>query len=586
MFRKTSNGVSGENKPRRNRGCLWTIIICLVAYVGLSFLFGLMLGSLGSSNATLEDNTVYVLKMEGEVVEQGSEDDPFAGLFGEMPYYSQPQEVGLDVLKRNITFAKEDKRVKAILLRGGNFQIGQASAKALRDALLDFKSSGKAVYAYADTYTQTNYYIASVADRLMLNPIGEIDWKGLSAQKMYYKRLLDKIGVDMQVIKVGTFKSAVEPFILTSMSEADKEQTRLYINDIWKVMSEGVAQSRGLTVEQLNNYADLYIGLCDAGDYLKMNLVDTLVYADRLDTLLETLTGIDDLNTITTSELATVKRTEHKAKDKVAILYAEGEINDEGKDGIIGKKMVKELKDISKDDDVKALVFRVNSPGGSAFASEQIWHAVQIVKESGKKVVVSMGDYAASGGYYISCGADYIYAEPNTITGSIGIFGLIPSYGKLLKNVGLDIDGISTHRHSGLSYDIVYRGMNEEQRGMMQKMVERGYDLFTSRCAEGRGKTQDEIKAIAEGRVWTGKTALEIGLVDELGGIDEALLKAVDMAELTDYEVVYYPEKKDFLTELLEQLENTTPEEKLVAKMRRLCEQPRVMTLFNAPVIE
>jgi protease-4 len=577
-----------DGKPRRSHGCLWTIIVFIVIYMLTSVVMGYMFGQFMTPSATLEDNTVYVLRLEGTLVEQGQEDNPFAPLMEQMPagYGNMQTVVGLDDLKRNILLAKENNKVRGILLRGGSMQMGQASAKALREVLLDFKESGKFLVAYSDSYSQTNYYVASVADKILLNPVGGVDWGGLSAQKMYFKRVLDKIGVEMQIIKVGTFKSAVEPYFRTSMSEADREQTMLYVQGVWDVMKAGVAESRGMEVSALEAMADRFMGLQPVEELVKCGLVDSLVYSDQVDSVLCTLVGDKDYSTISTSEMSLVKRTEHKADSKVAVLYAEGEITDEQGDGIVGKKMLKQIAKIKKDKDIKAVVLRVNSPGGSADASEQIWHALQTLRESGKPVVVSMGDLAASGGYYISCGADYIYAEPNTITGSIGIFGVVPSFAKLRDKVGIDIDGVTTNRHSDFNTNITYKGMNTEERAMMQAMVERGYDLFTRRCAEGRKQSQDDIKRIAEGRVWLGTDALRLGLVDELGGLEKAVVKAADLAELPDYKVVYYPEKKDFMTQLLESLDNSTDEEKLVSKVRAFCSKPRVMALMDAPVIE
>ena len=322
------------------------------------------------------------------------------------------------------------------------------------------------------------------------------------------------------------------------------------------------------------------MGLQEAEEQVKAGLVDTIVYTQDMDSLLRIYTGTKDYNTITTSKLALVKRPDSKAKDKVAVVYLEGEITDETGDGIVGKDVVKMFKKIRKDKEVKALVLRVNSPGGSANASEDIWHAIQNIKADSIPVVVSMGDFAASGGYYISCGADFIFAEPTTLTGSIGIFGTVPNVSKLRDKVGLDIDGVSTNKHSDLEGNMIYKGMNAEERQLMQTMVERGYDLFTSRCAEGRHVEQDYIKSIGEGRVWLGNKGVEIGIVDKLGNIDDAIAKAVELAGLENYRLTYYPEKADPYEELLKMLDNTTEEEQLVLKMRDFCSKPRVMALM------
>ncbi len=583
LFSKSSRT---EDRPRRRGGCLKAFIICFVIYVVCSFIFGLMLGDMFSSSVTLEDNTVYVLQMKGQVAEQGQGDNPFGDLMNNVPNYSSPKIVGLDDLVSNIRFAKNNDKIKGIMLYGGELQIGFASAKALRDALIDYKESGKPLIAYASAYSQINYYIASVADTIYLNPVGSIDWNGLSAQKMYFKRLLDKIGVEMQVVKVGTFKSAVEPYILTEMSEADRKQTLQYVEGLWQTLLDGVAESRNIDQQQLNQYADLYMGVQPAANYVENGLVDRLIYTEDIDSLLINITGTKDYNKLTTSQLASVPRKAVKAKDKIALIIAEGEITDDEGDGIVGTKMVKQITKIRKNDDVKAVVLRVNSPGGSADASEQIWHAVQTLREKGLPVVVSMGDYAASGGYYISCGADYIYAEPNTLTGSIGIFGLIPNFGPLRDKVGVDIDGVSTNRFSTLNIDAQYRGMNSEQKELIQGVVNRGYDLFTSRCAEGRHTTQDSIKLIGEGRVWLGEKAVELGLVDELGNINSAIEKAAELASLTDYQIVSYPDKKDFLTELLEALDSSSEEERILMQLKELCKEPRIMMYMPFPTIE
>ena len=544
---------------------------------------------LSTSSVTLQDKTVYRLQLKGTLVEQAQKDNPFAELMGSMPYYSNYAEesvVGLDDILSNIRLAKNDDKIQGIWLDGGSLAMGQASAKTIRDALLDFKTSGKWVIASAKNYGQTNYYVASVADRICIDPTGSVDWKGLSAQKMYFTRALEKLGVEMQIIKVGTFKSAVEPYFRTSMSEADRLQTVQYMDGIWNEYKSAVGASRHLSDRQLDALADRYMGLQSAQAQVEAGLADTVVYVQDIDSLLRIFTGTKDYHLLTTSKLAQVKRLESKAKEKVAVLYLEGEITDESGDGIVGKEAVKTLKKIAKDDNVKALVLRVNSPGGSADASEQIWHAVQKIKADSIPVVVSMGDLAASGGYYISCGADYIYAEPTTITGSIGIFGTIPNASKLRDKVGLDIDGVATNRHSALESNMLFKGMNTEEQALMQKMVERGYDLFTARCAEGRHVSQDYIKSIGEGRVWLGAKGKEIGIVDEMGNIDDAIAKAVELAGLENYKLEYYPDVVDPLEELIKALDNTTEEEKLLLKIREFVSKPRVMALMPEVTIK
>ena len=583
FFNRNIQAQGGEARPRRRVGCLGGCLIFFAVYFICSAILGWIMGDMfSSSTVTLQDKSVYRLQLKGTLVEQAQETNPFASLMGSVPYgsYAQEETVGLDEILSNIRLAKNDDKILGIWLDGAELAMAPASAKAIRDALLDFKSSGKWVIASAKSYGQTNYYVASVADRICLDPTGAVEWNGLAAQKMYYTRVMEKIGVEMQILKVGTFKSAVEPFFLTSMSEADRKQTMEYISGIWEEYKSAVAAARHLPVDQLDALADRYMGLQPAQDQIAAGLVDTIVYTQDMDSLLRVYTGTKDYNTITTSKLALVKRPESKAKNKVAVLYLEGEITDETGDGIVGKDVVKTLKKIRKDDEVKALVLRVNSPGGSADASEQIWHAIQNIKADSIPVVVSMGDYAASGGYYISCGADYIYAEPTTITGSIGIFGTVPNVSKLREKVGLDIDGIATNKHSDLQGNMVLKGMNPEERALMQTMVERGYDLFTSRCAAGRHVEQDYIKSIGEGRVWLGTKGKEIGIVDEMGNIDDAIAKAVALAGLENYRLTYYPEKVDPYEELLKMLDNTTEEERLVMKVREFCSKPRIMALM------
>ena len=576
--------AEGEQvRPRRRVGCLTGCLIFFAVYFLCSALLGWLMGdALSTSNVTLKDQTVYRLQLKGNLVEQAQEADPFAALMGSIPYgsYANEETVGLDQILSNIRLAKTDDKILGIWLEGAELNMTPASAKAIRDALLDFKSSGKWIIASAKNYGQTNYYVASVADRICLDPTGAVNWNGLSAQKMYYTRVMEKIGVEMQILKVGTFKSAVEPFFRTSMSDADRLQTQQYLEGIWTEYRNAVSASRRIAPAELDALAERFMGLQKADEQVKAGLVDTIIYYQDMDSLLRVYTGTKDYNMLTTAKMAQVKRPASKAKDKVAVLYLEGEITEEDGEGIVSKKVVKTIKKIRKDDDIKALVLRVNSPGGSADASEQIWHAIQKVKADSIPVVVSMGGLAASGGYYISCGADYIFAEPTTLTGSIGIFGTIPNVTKLRDKIGLDIDGVTTHKHAALETNMIYKGMNAEEQALMQAMIERGYDLFTSRCAEGRHVSQDYIKSIGEGRVWLGAKGKEIGIVDELGNIDDAIAKAVELTGLDFYQLAYYPDVVDPWEELLKSLDNTTEEEKLILKVRDFCSKPRIMALM------
>lgn len=575
-----------QKMPRQRRGCLRGCLWAMLIYFVLTAIMGAVFRHMtSSSNVSLEDKTVYKLDLKGTLVEQGQPDDPWLQLFSQMPkssYFYERETVGLDQILSNIRLAKEDDSILGIYLCGGELAAGQASAKEIREALLDFKSSGKWIVAYADNYNATNYYIASVADRICLNKTGTVAWNGISAQQLYYTRAMEKLGIEMQILKVGTFKSAVEPFFRTDMSDEDRLQTEVYLHGLWVVMREGVAKSRKISPEKLDEYADLYMGLQPQESYVKKGFVDTLVYQFEMDSILRVYAGTDDYKKITTAKLAEVERPLPKADDQIAVLYAEGEITDDEGDGIVGTEMVKQIRKITKNKYIKAVVLRVNSPGGSADASEQIWGALQALKANGVPVVVSMGDVAASGGYYISCGADYIFAEPNTITGSIGIFGTVPNVSGLRNKVGLDIDGVTTHKHSALESNAIYKGLSPEEFALCQTMVERGYDLFTSRCAQGRHMPQDSIKAIGEGRVWIGADAKRLGLVDAMGDIDKAIAKAAELAKLDSYKLAYYPELKDPMDELINQLMdgNPTEEEKLIIKLRTLCEKPRIMALM------
>ena len=578
--------VKKEETPRKKMGCLGKTLVGIGVYVGICFLFGLLMGDMMSTPTTkLEENTIYRIDLKGTLVDQVGEENPFRAVLAEM-YGQSTTVVGLNDLLSNIALAKDNDKVLGIYLKDGSLAAGPASAKALRDALLDFKQSGKFIIAYADSYSQINYYIASVADKIFFNPIGSLAWDGLTAQKEYYTRLFEKIGIEMQILKVGTFKSAVEPYFRTSMSDADRKQTEQYLGGIWNEMKTAVGQSRQIAVNQLNAYADECMSLQPQEKYIAYNFVDSMVYVQEMDSILRTYAGTKEYKQLSTSKMTNVERVAIEAADKIAVLYAEGDILDEGTDGIVEGKMLKTIKKIYKNDKVKAVVFRVNSPGGSADASEQIWHAIKMLQDKGIPVVVSMGDYAASGGYYISCNADYIYAEPTTLTGSIGIFGTVPNINKLREKVGLDVDGVSTNKHSALNTNAIYKGMNPQETALMQNMVERGYDLFTKRCADGRDMSQDAIKRIGEGRVWLGKDALEIGLVDELGNINDAVKKAVELAQLGEYELITYPEKTDPFEELIKMFNTTTPEERLVMKVREFASKPRIMALAPEVTIQ
>lgn len=576
--------TNNEQRPRRRGGCLRSCLIAFAIYIVLSALLGVLFEDMFKQpTIKLEDNSVYKLELVGNLVEQGAKTNPLMDMLNDVPGYNRAVSVGLDQILSNIELAENSDKIKGIYLYDGKMSMSPASAKAIRDRLQLFKQrSGKWIIAYADNYNSSNYYVASVADRIYLNPIGSIGWHGLAAEKMYMTRLLEKIGVEMQILKVGTYKSAVEPYFRTSMSEADRKQTLLYLQGIWDEYRQAVSQSRGIDDQTLDRYADEYMDLSPAETYVQRHMIDTLVYREEMDEIVRIMSGTKDYKLLSTAKLNQVERSQSKAPNKIAVLYAEGTIEGDEGEGITTRQMLKQIKKITKDESVKAVVLRVNSPGGSADASEQIWHGIKTLQAKGLPVVVSMGDLAASGGYYISCGADYIYAEPTTLTGSIGIFGTIPNVKKLREKVGLDMDGIGTNKHALMEVEMVTQGMNSEEQAMMQTMIERGYDLFTRRCAEGRKMSQDEIKKIAEGRVWLGKDALGIGLVDELGNMDAAIAKAAEMATVEDYAVTYYPEALDPVEEMIKSFYGQqSDEEKLIAHVKTWAKEPKVLMLME-----
>lgn len=527
------------------------IVLFIISMVTL---FGIM--SASDTETVVKKNSVMVLDLNGVLVERTQENpmDLLSQMFGDnTPTY------GLDDILSSIKKAKENENIKGIYLQTTSLATSYASLQEIRDALLDFKESGKFVIAYGDSYTQGLYYLASVADKVMLNPMGMIEWKGIASAPLFYKDLLKKVGIEMQVFKVGTYKSAVEPFISTEMSAANREQVNAFISSIWGQVTEGVSASRYLPVDTLNAYADRMLMFYPAEESVKCGLADTLIYKNNVRAYLKEMVGIDEddkLPLLGLSEMVNVKKNVPKDKsgNTVAVYYASGEITDyagsaASDEGIVGTKVIRDLRKLKDNEDVKAVVLRVNSPGGSAFASEQIWHAVKELKEK-KPVVVSMGDYAASGGYYISCIADTIVAEPTTLTGSIGIFGMVPNVKELSDKVGLTFDVVKTNKYS--DFGNIMRPFNEGEKTLMQMMIAKGYDTFVTRCADGRGMTKEAIEKIAEGRVWTGEEAKKLGLVDELGGIDKALEIAVAKAGIENYTVVSYPEKQDFLSVLFE----------------------------------
>ena len=527
------------------------IIVTSILFVLISFAIVGAVAGASDSATVLKPNSVYELNLEGTLIDR-SQDDPLTGAFASAMGKTSDNSIGLDDVLSNISKAKKDDNIVGIYLKGGSLSGGIASIKEIRNALIDFKKSGKFIVAYADNYSQRMYYLVSVADKILLNPQGMLELKGLSAKTMFFKKTLDKLGIEMQIVKVGTFKSAVEPLVNTKMSDANRLQVTVFMNSIWNTILKEIAVSRKIPFEKLNMYADEMMMFQPTEKAKQYALVDSLVYIDQVDSILKmsarNLKKDDKLVFVKHTSMMKVADTAKFDKNKVAIIYAVGEITDNEGEGIVAKTMVKTINDVAKDDQVKAVVFRISSPGGSAYASEQICHALTMLKAK-KPVIVSMGDYAASGGYYIACMADKIVAQPNTITGSIGIFGVIPNVSGLNEKLGITYDGVKTNRMSDAIS--VTRPFTPEERSLMQNYVNRGYELFVKRCAEGRRMKPDQIKAIAEGRVWTGEDALKIGLVDKIGGLNDAIKIAVAKAKLTTYNINEYPEKEDFATKFM-----------------------------------
>lgn len=533
-------------------------LIHLFAFV-LFMVMGSALSFIGSSGSDIKEHSVLRINMAGTLQEQSSPADPFTTLVGGENFETQ----GLSQIVKAIQAAKTDDNIEGIFLDGGSLSGDVASMQYLRKQLADFKTSGKWIYAYAEQYGQSNYYVASVADSIVINPLGMIDWRGISSQPIFFTGLLEKLGVKMQVFKVGTYKSAVEPYILTEMSDANREQVSSFIGDIWSVLAADVSKSRKVSVEQLNTYADSYVTFAETKDYVKMRLADRLAYIDEVRTSLSKLTDEDQVRFVSVSQMAAQQKPKSSSK-QVAVYVAEGSIVDQASSSkfgseseIVGSTVVSDLDALANDDDVKAVVLRINSGGGSAYASEQMWRAIQLLKKK-KPVVVSMSGMAASGGYYMSCGANYIFAEPTTITGSIGIFAMIPDASQLLnEKLGLSFDVVKTNASS--DFAAMGRPFNAEESEAMQAYVNRGYRLFISRVAAGRTAagfkmTLDDVDKIGQGRVWTGQQALKLGLVDQLGSLDMAIEKAAELAKMKkdDYAIAQYPAPKEWIEKLME----------------------------------
>lgn len=519
----------------------------LLFVIGIGMVFSILASS--DTEVKVEPNSVMTISINGTISERANE-DPLAMLGND----SEIKAYGLDDILSAIQKAKDNDNIKGIYLDLNAVGAQPATLQEIRNKLKEFKESGKFIISYSDNYSQGAYYLASVSDKVLMNPYGTITWMGVSSQFMSYKGLMDKVGVKMQIFKVGTYKSAVEPFILKEMSDANRAQVKAFTGSIWESYLSDIAESRNLTAEQLDGYANEGLVFAKSETFIEKGFVDTLIYRNDVEKLLKEKMEVeedDELNTISLESMKNVIRNVPKDKsgNLIAIYYAEGEIDDtKTKDHIGALRVIEDLKKIEQDDNIKALVLRVNSPGGSAFGSEQIWKQIKNIKMK-KPVVVTMGDYAASGGYYISCNADYIFAQPTTLTGSIGIYGMMPEASELIEKVGLNFETVGTNKFADMMN--FTRPMTAEEGALLQKHINEGYELFVTRCADGRKTGVDDIKKIAEGRVWTGSMAKEIGLVDELGGIDDAIEKAKQLAEIESYSIVTYPEKPSMLEELM-----------------------------------
>ena len=531
------------------------------------FLFGIIIGIFGvmslvgmvaSGQATknVKENSVLVLKLQGDLQEQ-AQDDVLGQLTG-----NTFNSLGMDAISSAIKKAKANKDIKGIYLETGILGADVAQLQELRDQLVDFKKSGKWIVAYSDNYTQGCYYLATAADKVYINPEGSINWHGIGSQPMFVKDLLAKFGVKMQVIKVGKYKSATEMFTEEKMSDANREQTQRYIQSLWDNICKDVSKSRNISVAKLNDLADNGIFVANGKMLLAEKMVDGVKYADEMKAEVKKLLKLDadkKISQLSIADMANVKEEGNDGDDEIAVYYAYGDIVDSPATGslfsnshaIVGNDVCKDLEELANDDDVKAVVIRINSGGGSAYASEQMWHQIDLLKKK-KPVVISMGGMAASGGYYMSCNANYIFAEPTTLTGSIGIFGVIPNFSDLATNkLGLKFDEVKTNRNA--LFGSQARMMNEEELTFLQGAITRGYHLFRQRVADGRKMTVDQVEQIAQGHVFTGEDALKIKLVDELGGLDKAVAKAAALAKTKSYYTQGYPAPLDFFDQLLQE---------------------------------
>ena len=536
------------------------IIVIIIGIVLLSLtVMGLLAGS--DTKVKAKENSVFVLKLNGTIQERTEGDNPLDFILSS----ADMELMGLDDILKAINTARDEENIKGIYLEGGTATFdAPATAQQIRDALLDFRKSGKWVYAFGEQMMQASYYVCTAADSLFLSQTGMIDFKGLGGKSMYMTGLYEKLGIKYQAARVGKYKSYVESVTRKDMSAEDREQREAYLKGIWQQWTEQMAQSRKVTVQQFDSLANDSIMLfASIDDYQQARLIDRAFYPDEMKQVVRRKLGIgkdDDINQLTLEDMNNLKPAK-KVKEKgeeIAIYYAYGEIVDEVMDifytehNIIGKETAKDLEKLANNEKVKAVVLRVNSPGGSAAASEQIWHAIQQLKLK-KPIVVSMGGVAASGGYMISCGANYIFAEPSTITGSIGIFGLIPNFSGLVTDkLGINWDGVTTNKYSDYETNLIFGDENSEEMRYLQGYTDRGYENFLSIVGQGRNMTKEQVNEIAQGRVWLATDALGINLVDQLGSLDDAVKKAAELAKISEWHTNSYPEKEDWIDQLLD----------------------------------
>lgn len=531
---------------------LGSMVSALLFVLGLFMFIGILAASSGGE-VKVADNSLLILDLNGPITERSSQ-DPLEQIIAELTGDVAP--AGLNEVLASIKKAGEDERIKGIYMESGLTMAGYATLEEIRNALIEFRATGKFIYSFAPVYTQKAYYLASVADKVYLNPAGMLDFQGLSAVYSFYKGTLEKLGIEMQVFKHGEFKSAVEPYILEKMSDEARLQTEVYLGSIWNHTLEKVAAARGIDPQALNQSASRAPVMMSDEDLLATGLIDGFRYKDEVLSELKVLTGTDekdDLEALSIGSYSKVYLPGKKKgleKNKIAVIYAEGAI-DNGSGGIQSDDLSRTIREARRDSSIQAIVLRINSPGGSGLGSEIIWREVKLARET-KPVVVSMGDLAASGGYYIACAADSIIAHPNTLTGSIGVFGMLPNTQGLLNKIGVTTDRVTTNDFS--DFPALDRPFSASEKALMQAYIERFYGIFLQRCADGRNTTVEAIDEVGEGRVWSGANALELKLVDKLGGINEALATAAGMADLEDYRVVELPEVLDPFQQIMQSL--------------------------------